>query len=287
MKASPTFSRCTVMSNKATIGGGIFIASGNMTLANCIFTGNTARSGAAIHILRGNLTILNSTLTGNRAEFTCGGIFTGVAALNMSGCILWNNTAQADAQMRSTAAPVYSCIQDWIGGLGNIACDPCFVDPGHWDVNGTPDDPNDDFWVQGDYHLKSQGWRWDSQQNLWTWDTVTSRCIDAGNPGSLLAEEPITLDVDPLNRVGKNIRLDMGAYAAAEQASMPPYGWALLADLNNDGDVNFIDLACWIQTFLSQDADQPGDLNRDGTVNLADFALFMADWQSNTIWKDR
>jgi hypothetical protein len=189
--------------------------------------------------------------------------------------------------MRSTATPVYSCIQDWPGGLGNIACDPCFVDPGYWDANGTPDDPNDDFWVQGDYHLKSQGWRWDSQQDLWAWDTVTSRCIDAGNPGSPLAEEPITLDVDPLNRIGKNIRLDMGAYAATEQASMPPHGWALLADLNNDGYVDFLDLACWTQTFLSQDADQPGDLNRDGTVNLADFALFMADWQSNTIWKDR
>lgn len=40
-------------------------------------------------------------------------------------------------------------------GPGNPEADPCFADPGYWDANGTPDDPNDDFFVDGDYHLKS------------------------------------------------------------------------------------------------------------------------------------
>ena len=42
-------------------------------------------------------------------------------------------------------------------GHRNIDADPCFADPGHWDPNRTPGDPNHDSWVDGDYHLKSQG----------------------------------------------------------------------------------------------------------------------------------
>jgi predicted outer membrane repeat protein len=36
---------------------------------------------------------------------------------------------------------------------GNIDADPCFLLPGYWDPNDTPGDANDDFWVDGDYHL--------------------------------------------------------------------------------------------------------------------------------------
>jgi len=48
----------------------------------------------------------------------------------------------------------YSCIQDASLGKGCIDCDPCSVTPGIWDANGTPEDPSDDFWVDGDCHLR-------------------------------------------------------------------------------------------------------------------------------------
>ena len=40
-----------------------------------------------------------------------------------------------------------NCDLQW--GPGNTDIDPCFADPGYWDPNGTPDDPNDDFFVAG------------------------------------------------------------------------------------------------------------------------------------------
>ena len=77
----------------------------------------------------------------------------------------------------------HNCIQGWtgsLGGIGNIAADPCFADP-----------------CDGDYHLVSEGWRWDNNSSSWQQDVVTSRCIDAGNPGFVLNDEPLTVPDDP------------------------------------------------------------------------------------------
>ena len=127
---------------------------------------------------------------------------------------------------------------------GNIEQQPCFVEAGHWDQNGTPEVPEDDFWVNGDYHLKSEGWRWDANGiPIWRHDEVTSRCIDAGNPGSPLGDEPLTVVIDPSHQFGSNVRINMGAYGGTAQASMPPHAWALLADLTNNGTVDLVDFA--------------------------------------------
>jgi len=199
----------------------------------------------------------------------------------VTNCILWGNNAPTSPQWDSLLGmdPNYCCIQDWTkGGLGNIAQDPCFVDNGYWDSNDTPDDATDDFWVQGDYHPKSEGWRWDNQMNQWSWDAVTSRCIDAGSPGTPLNDEPLTLIVDPENRFGSNLRINMGAYGGTEHAAMPPFDWALLADMTNDGTVGYADLAVWVMDFLGS-----GD-NLHGDLNMLDFALFMQDWTQQTSW---
>ena len=149
----------------------------------------------------------------------------------------------------------------------NIFVDPCFVDP-----------------CSGDYHLKSEGWRWDTQRKVWTWDDVTSRCIDAGNLGSSVGEELLSVPYDPNNEWGQNLRINMGAYGGTAEASMPPYNWALLADLTNDGTVNFEDYAAQAIDWLESESEQPSDLNRDGTVDIADLALLTEDWLEQTIW---
>jgi len=101
---------------------------------------------------------------------------------------------------------------------GDLDADPCFVAPGYWaDPNalGAEADPNDPsaVWVVGDYHLKSQAGRWDVASQSWVLDEVTSPCIDAGDPASLIDDEPAP----------NGARINMGAYGGTAQASKSAY----------------------------------------------------------------
>ncbi len=147
-----------------------------------------------------------------------------------------------------------------------ITQDPCFVNP---DAN--------------DFHLQSQGWRYDPEQG-WTWDSTSSRCIDAGNPQYDLADEPLHLESDPTNRWGVNRRINQGAYGGTSQASMAPQRWALRADLNNDGTVNTGDLIIFLSMWLGQDSFIPADFNRNGVVEMVDFNILADDWHRETLW---
>jgi hypothetical protein len=129
-------------------------------------------------------------------------------------------------------------------GEGNVDVDPCFVDPGYWDANGTPEDPNDDVWVTGDYHLKSQAGHWDRASETWVRDDVTSLCIDGGNPVSPLGTEPF-----PNGGV-----INMGAYGGTGEASKSYFG----------------EPVCEIQ--------MPGDINDDCKVDQTDMDILMAHW---------
>jgi len=115
----------------------------------------------------------------------------------------------------------------WITAVANIDADPLFVDPGYWDPNGTADDPNDDFFVEGDYHLKSQAGRWDPNSDSWVRDDVTSPCIDAGDPNSPIGDEPF-----PNGGV-----VNMGAYGGTTEASKS-YFSEPISDTIIAGDIN-------------------------------------------------
>jgi len=60
-----------------------------------------------------------------------------------------------------------------LGVRGNFAADPLFADR-----------------ANGDYHVKSRAGRWNQATSAWVTDTVTSPCIDAGDPASAFASEP-------------------------------------------------------------------------------------------------
>ncbi len=315
--AYPEFHYCKFIGNRAEGNGGALYVTGNalITFTGCIIAGNTAEGsyGGAFYqqyeLYPGfGSSMVNCILTGNRAlgeypddddlDFYSNSqsFYTG---RYMTNCIVQDHLAypensSQDAQVRlnddnDDGEPLinYCCIKGCtghLGGVGNINANPCFVRPGYWDPNGTPEEPHDDFWVDGDYHLKSEGWRWDTSRKVWTWDEVTSRCIDAGNPGSSLGDEPLTIPVDPNNQWGHNLRIDMGAYGGTSEASMPPHNWALLADLTNNGIVDLVDLMYWAENWLITDSDWPGDLDRNGVVDLADLALFADDWLKETTW---
>ena len=178
----------------------------------------------------------------------------------MTNSILCDSGNEVWSNDNSVISISYSDIQGDFSGMGNIDMDPEFAMEGYWDPNGTVDNLNDDYWVEGDYHLRSAGWRWDG-----------------------LGEELMSVPVDPMNIWGVNLRVNMGVYGGTAEASMGPWGWALLADLNNDGVVNLLDYSFQALGWLKDAGEtpaiqQPGDLDRDGVVGLGDIWLLVNDW---------
>jgi hypothetical protein len=76
----------------------------------------------------------------------------------------------------------------------------------------------------------------------------------------------------------------MGAYGGTNQASMSPHNWALSGDLNNDGTVDFADMAQWSGDSFPEDIDNPADLNRNSIIDMADFMILTQDWLEQTSW---
>lgn len=107
-----------------------------------------------------------------------------------------------------------------------------------------------DFWVDGDYHLKSEAGRWDPNTETWVIDTVTSFCIDSGDPCDSIGYEP--------NPNGG--RINMGAYGSTWEASKstgltgpepPPRCLEYpVMDFNQDCKVDFIDFSIFLQSWL-------------------------------------
>ncbi|MCK4624214.1 MAG: right-handed parallel beta-helix repeat-containing protein [Phycisphaerae bacterium] len=77
-------------------------------------------------------------------------------------------------------------------GTGDISADPLFVGP-----------------AKGNFYLKSKSGRWDPKAEKWVKDTVSSPCIDAGDPKAELSKEPM-----PNGR-----KVNIGAYGNTTEAS--------------------------------------------------------------------
>ncbi len=264
-----TLTNCTFSGNSAVMDSGAMCA--EATLTNCLFIGNSAAEGAVMLIVGGGVTVTNCTFSGNSAS-NCGGLYVEEGEITLTNSILWGNSdsdgmdesAQIEFEGWQRPDINYNCVQGWTGGLGgtgNIDADPLFVDPNN-----------------SDYHLQSEGWRWNAKWKEWDFDRVTSRCIDAGNPGSPLGAELLSVPDDPNNEWGENLRINMGAYGGTAEASMGPHAWALLADLTNDRRVDFNDLTVFVHYWLDRGQCIPGDLNRNEAVDFADFALTTFDW---------
>jgi predicted outer membrane repeat protein len=223
---------CLFNSHSSRLGGALY---GNVELLeNCVFTGNTAEYGGALYQIE-SATIKNCIFTGNMA--INGAVLVGGGSVNLESCTFTGNLAQtvfASLRARDGTPGLEMTVENsilWDGdnefeefnisinhsniqgdrsGEGNIDLDPCFAEPGYWDPNGTADDPNDDFWIDGDYHLKSQTGRWDPNSQSWVQDDVTSHCIDAGDPNTPIGHEPFP----------NGGRINIGAYGGTAEASI-------------------------------------------------------------------
>jgi len=210
---------CIFSGNSAGRGGALFGLYGS-AVTNCIFAGNQAGWGGAVDSDCSGPEFVNCTFVANRADngnamarYSCR--MSPEQPIIMTNCILWDDgnevgTARNTYPVRFLKTDIrFSDVFDGWPGEGNIKVDPYFADPGHWDANGTPDDPNDDIWVHGDYHLKSQAGRWDPATESWVLDEVTSPCINAGDPNSPVGDEP-----EP-----NGGRINMGTYGGTAEAS--------------------------------------------------------------------
>jgi predicted outer membrane repeat protein len=222
---------CTFIANKAIYWGGGISSWSNDTVSHCTFSGNSAGiCGGAIYTFDTDINLTNCTLTGNSAlngsALACVEVDKAPSNIELTNCILWDIGNEIWNDDGSTIVISYSNIKggqtgihDPYGGViwgqGNIDADPLFADPGYWvNVNDPniivePNDPNNELWVDGDYHLKSEAGRWDPVGENWVIDDVTSPCIDAGDPLT-----PVMYEPHP-----RGYFINMGAYGGTKEAS--------------------------------------------------------------------
>jgi predicted outer membrane repeat protein len=255
--------RCRFIGNwTGKRGGAIANSAMNslLRLSNCLLCGNRAGEGGAVFSnSHGAIHVMSCSAWANRAPK---GAFlfdhtqdANYSSAEIRNCVVSNGESEiwndrGAITVRYTDMPNgYAAVHDPRGlavwGPGNIEADPCFVDSGYWDPNGTPDDPNDDFLVEGDYHLTSQAGRWDPINESWVTDEITSPCIDAGDPNSPIGQEPFP----------NGGRINMGAYGGTAEASKSYFGEPvceiiMAGDINGDCRVDFRDLALVLEHWL-------------------------------------
>ncbi len=238
---------CMFIENKGEEAGAIGLG-GDSLIEQCLFVGNRGSRGAALYFGGGQAMIRGCTFFGNRAE--AGDVLTYVGDANypssvgFENCVVWNGDNWLANEDGSDVIVHYSNVQGGWPGHGNIDADPCFVSCGYWEDSGTPADMNDDTWVMGDYHLRSQAGRWDPNANAWVQDDVTSPCIDRGSIGSPIGWEPFA----------NGGIVNMGYYGGTAEASKSWFGQP----------------PC--ETVMA------GDINGDCTVDWRDFGFFGAHW---------
>ena len=279
--SSPTVTNCVFTANVAdTYGGGMYNIQGSSpTVMNCIFAGNISlQSGGAIcNIMWSSPIITNCALSSNSADISGGGMFS-ISGSNsiVEDCILWGNASPSGAQIcdmgGSSVSVTYSNVQGGEAGIyqdpnctlswgpGTLDSNPRFIMSGYWDPNGTPEDINDDFWVDGDYHLLSD-----------------SPCIDTGDPN--YPEDANEFDIDGDARVIGG-RIDMGA---------DEYAFGELSDFSGNGIVNFEDFAILANYWMADVCTEPDwcegcDYDQSGAVNTNDLVRLVGNWLWQAVW---
>ncbi|MCK4624785.1 MAG: right-handed parallel beta-helix repeat-containing protein [Phycisphaerae bacterium] len=138
-------------------------------IRNCVIA-DCAYSILLRHKQTGATNIITNTIFVNIPKFVYGN----PPQASFTYCNYWNNGFDAPS------------------GTGNTSVDPLFVDP-----------------ANGNYHLKSRAGRWDPKKKVFVKDTVTSPCIDAGDPKSKWKNESAP----------NGGRVNIGAYGNTPEAS--------------------------------------------------------------------
>jgi hypothetical protein len=251
--SSPTITSCRIRANSAQAGGGMYNGNNSSpTVTNCIFSGNSASlMGGGMYNDNSSPVVTNCTFSGNSADFACGAVCCAGGSARLTNCILWGDSPDEMQVYGGTPTMTYNDIQGGFTGEGNIDADPLFANA-----------------ANGNYHLKSEAGRWDSDSQSWVKDAATSPCLDTGDPASDWTAE--------LWPHGKHI--NMGAYGGTAQASMSLSSAGNVADLNNDNTVGCADMTMLVGKWLHQKVLLAEDLDRNCVVNLSDFCILTDEW---------
>ncbi|MBA7630912.1 hypothetical protein ES703_38438 [subsurface metagenome] len=245
-------------------GGGIGMLRASTLIRNNLICGNKATQGGGIWMqYESSSKVVNNTIVGNIADLegagievaydVCSPIINNIVANNgPGGGIYVKPSGPCPSGPNLIANDVWNNedgnylgdINDPTGTGGNISADPCFIDAGYWDANGTPEDPNDDYWVQGDYHIG-----------------YLSPCRDSGSSDSAPETD---IDSDPRPHFAT---FDIGAYELQ------------IYDLAANGSVDFADLLLLAEYWLEEGPSLPADLDNNNIVDFRDFALLASDWR--------
>ncbi|MBN2271229.1 MAG: hypothetical protein JXN61_11485 [Sedimentisphaerales bacterium] len=276
---SPMIKGCTITNNSAPGGAAIYCRDAKPTIKNCIIAGNLGDDYGAVYLSDdSDSTVTNCSIVGNSQ----GGLYHRGDGATITNSIIWANRTSAITDITGGVSVRYSNIEGGFAGPAVVDIDPQFAAPGYWRLNSTPEDPNYDpndiSWVHGDYHLKSEGWRWDPAHQNWTWDDVTSQCVDTGDPTFPLGDEPLSIPLDPTNYWGVNLYINKGAYGGTTEASIPPNDWGMPGDYNNDGVISFVEYAIWADDFVYTYTGRPPNVKAD----LSELAEFCSQWLGTT-----
>jgi hypothetical protein len=174
-----------------------------LEMSNCVIAGNTEQGISSLPNIpsRGNpvfgrVNITNCTIVQNKQHAINGNDIT------VTNSILYFNGQ--DSQINGDNVNItFSDVQGGVEGDGNTDANPEFVELGAW-VSADPD-----YYTLGDFHLKSAAGHCNVITSTWILDSITSPCVDAGNPAGPVGNEPAE----------NGGIINMGAYGGTCEAS--------------------------------------------------------------------
>jgi parallel beta-helix repeat protein len=233
---------CMINQNRSAMGG-IYAIHSNLELDHTQICENTESAIAPAMLLvsqskasLSHCTIANNTTTAIMSPEFVAELGTDIppsilmesSELTVTNSIIWDgNLPIMDYGQSSSVHIAYSNISgglevldpNWLGS-GTFSQDPGFVALGYEDCD--PNAPEGCVWIPGDFHLLSEAGRWDTSLAQWIRDTVTSVCIDAGDPRRPLGQELPSHPDDPEEVWSTNGRINLGVYGGTTEASLTP-----------------------------------------------------------------
>jgi hypothetical protein len=189
-------------------GSGVFVDDGaQATIRNVLVADNECSDdGGAVYVDGADgqngsqATLINVTVAGHDCSSGGGNalLLEQASQVTVESSIFWDNGAKDVTVAPGNSLTVrYTNSRDSLSGEGNLSVDPLFANP-----------------AAGFYQLKNEGGRWDPATKACVFDSVTSPCVNAGDPTGAYDREP-----EP-----NGGRVDMGAYGNSLSAGCAANG---------------------------------------------------------------
>ncbi len=244
--SSPVFADCIFSQNASSDdGGAVYCHTASPYFINCALVFNQAADGGgAVHLYEAGPTFVNCLVAYNSTDNVGGGFNNVSSSPILTNCIVWGN---APNQLNgSLPAITYSVVTGGFDGEGNTGQDPMFVDS-----------------HSGDFHLQPG-----------------SPCIDAGN--TFVIPQDILRDLDGHRRlVDDPLSIDSGqSPSSIPVVDVGPYEYAKPGNIDSVASVTLSDLCSFAEQWAREACGDCGfaDLDNDGSVDFRDLAIISNNW---------